>query len=173
MFRNILVSVDGSTHAERALAEAIDIAEPSGSRLTILTAVPQAATWLSGPVAGAATPAYLGEELAQEYAQVLNRAVDRVPGSIPVTKILTRDPIRAALARELESGRHDLLVMGSRGRGAISASLLGSVSHFALNHSRVAVLIVHSDEPEADGPRSPADSMHTDSAGPDTSAPGA
>jgi nucleotide-binding universal stress UspA family protein len=152
MFRNILISVDGSAHAERALAEAIDIAEASGARLTLLTAVPQPATWLSGPVAGAAAPAYLGEELEQEYTQILNAAVDRVPPSVPVTKILTRDPIRAALAREFESGRHDLLVMGSRGRGALSASVLGSVSHYVLNHCPVAVLIVHAEEPDPDDP---------------------
>jgi Universal stress protein family len=45
----------------------------------------------------------------------------------------------------LKTGRHDLVVMGSRGRGALSASFLGSVSHFALNHCHVPVLIVHTE----------------------------
>ncbi len=62
-----------------------------------------------------------------------------------MTKILSRDPIRTALAREVESGRYDVLVMGCRGRGAVSSQLLGSVSHFALNHSSIPVLVVHPD----------------------------
>src|SRR5579863_5892650 len=113
MFRNILISVDGSEHSNKALAEAIDIAEPSGARLTIITAVPQCGNWVGGPMG--AIPAYPTEELEREYLQVLKRAVDRVPSSIPVTKILTHEPIRGALTRELATGKHDLLVMGSRG----------------------------------------------------------
>ena len=31
-------------------------------------------------------------------------------------------------------------------RGALTASILGSVSHYALNHSEVPVLIVHAEE---------------------------
>lgn len=143
MFHNILVSVDASPHAEAALTEAIDLAEISNARLTILTAVEKPSAWTATAVAATE---FLQPELEQEASDVLRRAVDRVPKSIPLTKILTHDSIRDALSHQLQTGNHDLLVMGSRGRGAVAASLLGSVSHFALNHGRLPVLIVHASD---------------------------
>ena len=47
--------------------------------------------------------------------------------------------------RPVGCGEYDVLIMGSRGRRALAASLLGSVSHYALNHSPIPVLIVHAD----------------------------
>jgi nucleotide-binding universal stress UspA family protein len=145
MFRNILVCVDGSAHAERALSEAIDLAAAERSRLTILTAIPRPPYWACTPVTAAGIEP-LARELANEAKATLEAAVDRVPDSIPLTKILTHEPIREALMARIKSGEHDLVVMGSRGRGALTSSLLGSVSHYALNHSQVPVLIVHTDE---------------------------
>lgn len=142
MFRNILVSFDGSEHADRALAHAIDLAAESHGRLTILTAVPRPSSWAyAGP--GAAAACSLAEELEREFAEALDRAVAQVPDEMPVTRILSHEPIRAALSKELARGGHDLLVMGSRGRGGVSSTVLGSVSHYALHHSPVPVLIVH------------------------------
>jgi nucleotide-binding universal stress UspA family protein len=145
MFCNILVCVDGSAHSERALSEAIDLALAERSRLTILTAIPRPPYWACNPVTAAGIEP-LANDLAAEATATLKAAVDRVPESIPVTKILTREPIREALMDRIRSGQHDLLVMGSRGRGALTASLLGSVSHYALNHSHIPVLIVHTED---------------------------
>lgn len=148
MFRNILVCVDGSVHAERALEEAIDLAETSRGRLTILTAVSRPPYWASSPVTIPAVEP-LAVELAEEAKNHLRQAVDRVPESIPVTTVLSEKPIREAIMDRLRCGGYDLLAMGSRGRGALSASVLGSVSHYALNHSMVPVLIIHTPEEKA------------------------
>jgi nucleotide-binding universal stress UspA family protein len=159
MFRNILISVDGSPHAEEALRQAIDIAAAGNGRLTILTAVPKTSSWATNPAAAAVVQS-LSDDLEHEFTDVARHATGEIPGSIPVTTIITHEPIRTALMHQLEGGKYDLLVMGSRGRGALTASLLGSVSHYVLNHSKIPVLIVHSDAPagrEADAmPARPA-----------------
>ena len=148
MFRNILVSVDGSTHSERALDEAIDIARAGNGRITLLTAVCQPPAWAaSSMAAGAAAISAL--DLEREAVQVMRRAVARVPDDLPVTTVISRRPIRSALMKAVRSGDYDLLVMGSRGRRALTASVLGSVSHYALNHVPIPVLIVHAEAEQA------------------------
>ena len=90
----------------------------------------------------------VGELIAGAHAQaeaVLRDARDQIPDDLPVTTLLTEQPIRIALIRQITDGHHDLVVMGSRGRGAVRSALLRSVSHYVLHHSPVPVLIVHAD----------------------------
>jgi nucleotide-binding universal stress UspA family protein len=143
MFRNILVAVDGSASSHRAVAEAIDIAGTS-ARLTFITGINRPPGWATTPATLAGVES-LAVELEREAIEAMDHAVELVPASVPLTKVLTHEPIRGALMHGLAGGEYDLLVMGSRGRGALSSTLLGSVSHFALNHSPVPVLIVHED----------------------------
>jgi nucleotide-binding universal stress UspA family protein len=154
MFHNILVCVDGSAHSDRALAEAIDLATTQNARLTLLTAVSRPPYWANTPLTAAGIEP-LATDLHREAERTLGSAVDEVPASVPVTKILTEDPIRDALVGQITTGTYDLVVMGSRGRGALSASLLGSVSHYALHHSEVPVLIIRAENGDAYG-RAPA-----------------
>lgn len=145
MFHNILVAFDGSSHAERALTEAIDIARGSRARLTIITAVGEPRSGAMIALASGAAAA-LGPALLREADRTLRAAADRVPDDVSVTTILTEEPIRSAIMKRIEQGHHDLVVMGSRGRRAVRSAVLGSVSHHVLHHSPVPVLIVHADE---------------------------
>jgi nucleotide-binding universal stress UspA family protein len=143
MFRNILVCVDGSAHAERALDEAIDLAQAERARLAILTAVLRPPPIGYGPAAAAAYA--LAGDLERESEAILRGAMDRVPADVPVTTILSQEPIGPAALHEIDRGGYDVVVMGSRGRGTIRSALLGSASHYVLHHSHVPVLIVHVD----------------------------
>ena len=147
MFHNILVAVDGSPDAELALTEAIDLAESERTHLTLFTAVsqlPATAYLAAGEELGK-----LVEDARADAETILRRARERVPDGLSVTTVLSERPIRAALMSQIANGAHDLVVMGSRGRGAIRAALLGSTSHYVMHHSPVPVLIVHADRSKA------------------------
>ncbi len=145
MFHNILVAVDGSEHADRALTEAIDLARAANARITIITSAgePRGGTMIA-MASGAA--AALGPALFKDAERVLRAAADRVPDDISVTTILTEKPIRPEILKRIDTGHHDIVIMGSRGRGTVRSAVLGSVSHHILHHSPVPVLIVHADE---------------------------
>ena len=90
------------------------------------------------------TPELIADHRAQAEA-ILRDARERVPDDLPVTTVLTEQSIRSVLLRQIKDGDHDLVVIGSRGRGAVRSALLGSVSHYVLNHCPVPVLIVHAE----------------------------
>jgi nucleotide-binding universal stress UspA family protein len=154
MFRNILVAVDGSPHADQALADAIDLADSEHARLTLFSAVvPPHTVAYFGAAGEAIATAIEGAEAEAEA--IMRRARDRVPDDVSVTTVVTREPVRPALIDQIKDGDHDLVVMGSRGRGAVRSAVLGSVSHYVLHHSPVPVLIVQAkpgaiEQPEPD-----------------------
>jgi nucleotide-binding universal stress UspA family protein len=141
MFHNILVAVDGSLDADEALRQAIDLAESEHSRLTLITGVQKLPSVAYIGLAGAPL-AQIDADAHSEAEAVLRSARDRVPDDIPVTTILTDQPIRTALVEQIKRAPHDLIAMGSRGRGAVRATLLGSVSHYVLHHSPIPALVV-------------------------------
>jgi nucleotide-binding universal stress UspA family protein len=148
MFHNILVAVDGSQHADQALADAIDLAEGEHARITLFTAVvPPPAAAFFGATGDAVAAMY--QEVDARAEAILRHARDRVPGDLSVSTVLSTEPIEPSLIRQIKDGRHDLVVMGSRGRGAMRSALLGSVSHYVLHHSSVPVLIVHAEAPSS------------------------
>jgi nucleotide-binding universal stress UspA family protein len=144
MFRRILVAIDGSPHAERALGEAIDLARATGGTLTLMTAVPEPSTWfLGGAYAVPINVEELREPLERHYKEMLEAATKAVPDAIPCETVVAHGQPGSAIVEQLQSKRHDVVVMGSRGRGGVSSLLLGSVSQHVLQASPVPVLVVH------------------------------
>jgi nucleotide-binding universal stress UspA family protein len=146
MFHSILVAIDGSPDAEQALAQGIDLASCEHARLTLFSAVQAPPAVAYNGIGGGDVVARLVRETEQEAQALLRDAVRRVPEDVSVTSVLSAEPVRTALVRQIEKGEHDLVVMGSRGRGALRSALLGSVSHYVLHHSPVPVLIVHAED---------------------------
>ena len=143
MFRQLLVAFDGSPHAARALGEAIELAQASNGTLTVIAAMPDTSACALG--AGFGMPvdvAGLSREVERSYQTMLDGAVRTVPDDLSVTTLLRRGAPGPAIVETARTGGHDLIVMGSRGRGELRSLLLGSVSHHVLQTSPVPVLVV-------------------------------
>ena len=139
MFRRVLVAFDDSPHARRALEEAVDLARTAHAQLTVISVVPDPSTWVAAGYGMPVPSDHLGrEKVSQEF---LDRAVRAVPHDLPVRVLLRHGPAAPAILEEAEAGGHDLIVIGTRGRGDLRSLLLGSVSHQVLRESPVPVLV--------------------------------
>ena len=139
-YRNLLVAYDGSPAAELALAHAVTLAQAYRARLAIV-AVVAPPPLLSWQAPGGMRGVYEAEQAELETG--LREAADGVPDDLSVTtRLLDGDPARE-LVRAARDGDHDLIVMGSRGRGRVTAAVLGSVSNHVMHEAGVPVIVIH------------------------------
>lgn len=149
MFQSIVVGVDRSEHAREALTQAIDIARTQQATLTVVIAYSTIMPW--GPVSP--LPQSAVDDFVSGIQADAKTLADETTAAVPKevkadVVVVDGDPAQAILA-QVRTGKHDLIVVGSRGRGDAASMLLGSVSHAVLHHSRVPVLIVHGPSVEA------------------------
>ena len=143
MFRRLLVAYDGSSHAKRALAEAVDLASANDGSVTVMAVAPDPSVWgLDFGYNASVDFAEVAEQMQREYRTVLDAAVATVPDGVPVSQVLRHGAAGREIVDEADTSEYDLIVMGSRGRGELRSLLLGSVSHRVLQGSRVSVLVV-------------------------------
>jgi nucleotide-binding universal stress UspA family protein len=143
MFLNILVAVDGSASSRRALDHAIDLARAMNSKLTLITVAPPVSHYI--PLSGTSSET-MRRDLDRWARDVLDEAVAAVPEDVIAHKVQPTGPAGPKILEEIERGRYDLVVLGSRGRGRAQEGLLGSVNGYLHFHSRVPLLSVPADE---------------------------
>lgn len=132
--RRVVVGTDGSPAAAVALEWARHEAALWGAKLTVVH------SW-DYPYLDVGVP----PQMETEAERVLSAAEASLkqPGSTPVlieAKLLKGAPAAVLID---EAADADLLVVGSRGRGALRAVLLGSTSSYAIQHAKCPVVVVH------------------------------
>jgi nucleotide-binding universal stress UspA family protein len=136
----VVVGVDGSLSAGRALGWAIDQSVLEHRPLSLVHAVPpEGAVWLdaegSDHRVGVEATRTEGHELLRLAREEVAR---RAPG------IEVHEVLRVSDARDLLlelSGHATMVVLGSRGRGPVRSLLLGSVGVAVARHARCPVVV--------------------------------
>lgn len=141
MFRNILVAVDGSPQTAEVVRQAADLARAEGADLTVLTVC--VVPWV-----GEADPRTLCRVFADQEAEargIVDEALAVVPATVRTRTAVGWGQAARAILDQVAEGGHDLVVLGSRGRGTVRSAVLGSTGHAVLDHSPVPVLILRGD----------------------------
>jgi len=140
MFKHILVPLDGSTLAERALPLATSIAEAMSAQLTLLRIVPQFAILAADPMLYEEMNR-LGEEEA--YAYLRSQADDLDLNTRVEVACETGQPAETVI-RYVERHSIDLIVMSSHGRSGLNRWVYGSVAERVLRQAPCATSIISS-----------------------------
>jgi nucleotide-binding universal stress UspA family protein len=141
-FRRILVAVDGSRHADLALAMAIALAERDHARLTVMTVVPKVTESAAMAYGSGVDPVAMQRDADHAADKTIRAALDAVPDDQPVESVQRSGHAGPEIVAQAKEGDHDAIVLGARGLGRIG-SMFGSVSQHVLHHAKAAVFVGH------------------------------
>ena len=143
MYHNILVPVDGSETAERALREAIPLARELSSRLRVVHVV-NAAPWIAEGTTAVIDDLVTqlrstGESIVHEAKAAARSAGievdDRVIEAIG-------EPAGEIIISQAKDWPADLIVCGTHGRRGLKRLIMGSDAEYIVRHSPVPVLLI-------------------------------
>jgi len=135
--KKILVAIDGSVHALKAVEMAAELAsEHRITDVTLINIIPVIPTE-TGPFPTAALPEDVEAwEIFKQPKEILRKV-----GVNPLLLLEEGDPA-SGIVEAARTGNFDLVVVGHRGLSPIEAFLLGSVSNRVVTHASCSVLVV-------------------------------
>ena len=131
----ILVPIDGSKNAARALEEAIVIARGCGATITGLYCVGSQQRSEFGGGQEARVPPEARRFMGQARTLAAQNGID-------FREKIARGDVGYGIVKAAGSPAHDMIVMGSRGRSSAKQMFFGSASNYVVHTARVPVLIV-------------------------------
>ncbi|EGD53322.1 universal stress protein [Gordonia neofelifaecis] len=135
----VVVGYDSSPHADRALSRALEHARVLHEQVTVAYYFPVAA--MIG--AGYALNLVNWERIEKDGIDRIRHRIAPICDEFPEVDVdIVYGDTSAARGLVASSKSARLLVVGSRGRGAMAGTLLGSVSQNLVHHARCPVLVV-------------------------------
>jgi nucleotide-binding universal stress UspA family protein len=146
MYQRILVATDGSKLSNKAVNNAIELAESLGAELIALKVVPRyPQAYFEGSIPLAPSDV---AKVEQQWADEGHEVVEAVKNAgaargVKVKPIIARaDIVSDALIAAAKKHKADLIVMASHGRKGVKRLLLGSETQQVLTHSEIPVLVL-------------------------------
>jgi nucleotide-binding universal stress UspA family protein len=137
----VLLAVDGSEGAAEAVSLARMMAWPEGSRLRVVSVVELEAWMTSLPrPTGAASPV-LESEIAAYFEDEQRRIVELFSPERDVETVILHGRPATMIIEEARDFAAEVVMVGSRGHGAIATLILGSVSAEVVDHAPSPVLV--------------------------------
>ena len=137
--KRIGVAIDGSAESWRALSAGSALATSLGVPLKLLSAVDPPPYVVGGLLSDLNRDEYQKEEVRQTE-RLLDEAAERAPAEVQVERAVLNGSPAEALA---EAGEDlDLLIMGSRGYGPITHTVLGGVSAKLMTSAPCPLMVV-------------------------------
>lgn len=141
--RPVVVGIDGSAQSRVATLQAAQAAQNRGVALHLLLALPSLEGWLEWYPELDAPEAAVTDRRKTQLEQSLEAEVEWLKRHYPSLEVTAQvrpgDPT-ALLVRETD--RAQLTVIGTRGRGEIAGTMLGSVSRGVLHKATGPVMVV-------------------------------
>ncbi len=139
--RRILVAVDGSVVAERALAVALEVATVQDAHCTLLQVVVPP-IFISSYMPDTARLTHEELDSATRHAQeYLAELESKVPGVDEVRVVEHQQPA-VAILKEADAVGADMIAIGTRGLGKVARFFIGSVADKVVRGADVPVLVV-------------------------------
>lgn len=146
----VVMALDGSSLAEKAIPHAIAIAKLHGSEISLMRAYSPPASLLAASAASAmpgAGPALdpgpfliAGRQEADMY---LAHIAERIEAEgVPVHWRRLDGPAGECIIHEAKEWHADLVVMTTHGRGGIGRFVMGSVADYVLHHAPCPILLI-------------------------------
>jgi nucleotide-binding universal stress UspA family protein len=143
--KTILIPIDGSPQADEAV-QSLKAFSPSNRVLLLhCFAIPQLAYPGTGMSVGRNFSEAAEQALRKEGSRILERAASHLPAECgKVSQHLEMGDTASVILSMSQENSVDLILIGSRGLGAIQEHVLGSVSHRMVTHSPCPTLIAKS-----------------------------
>lgn len=144
-FNRIVVGIDGSPGAAHAVQWAIALAKRTGAEI-VATHVLQPVTTEYAGMYGFIAPVPLGSWAAEISHQFHDEwCIPLYRAGVPFRKTFETGNAGQRLIEVAEREGAGLIVTGTRGLGPVREAILGSVSHYLIQHAGVPVVVVPPD----------------------------